>query len=424
MSIVVSVPQGGSPVAPPAAALSRARNAADAAYQRFLAERGAGGTTGQVRGLPAVEIPRATVVQPAGGPIAMSWLLPPGATYPTATVVSGPTVNATAIPAMVAAPPMLTSSVVPPVQVATASSGVDTPQPSFATMVVRQSSVPMPMLSPPAAPLGVQRMTSGTPSVQRMVSGAPTVQRMLTASPSVQRMVSGAPSGPLPTVLASFQPMAGASGSPLVVAVPNDVEVPPAGPPPKLTDNIPDPSSVDRQKLQHARGLLERLQSETAILTQQNQVRKAMLAQYGAQQKAQHATQVDSDLQRQAMEVEQRGNQQLLQLQQAVMGQTMALEQQAAGLTLRYQCQLVEEDRLQKDYQIQRQFYQSEMQILGKMQQLVQETSANQAGSAFTEARSSALGSERKTFRDTNSFDAYLGNPEGRPQPRRDAARL
>jgi len=168
---------------------------------------------------------------------------------------------------------------------------------------------------------------------------------------------------------------------------------------------------VDKQKLQHARTILDKLQAETAALTQQNQVRKAMLAQYGAQQKAQYATQVDNDLKRQAMEVEQRGNAKLQQLQQEINAQTMALEQQAAGLVLQYQTQLLEEERQQKDYAIQRQYYEKEMKILGKMDNL-----ARQGPSAQAEP-SSILGSERDTFRDTDSFTAYLGKPGGRPSP-------
>lgn len=368
---------------------------------------------------PSMDIPRATLVQPPGGQVATSWLLPPGANYPsaTATIVAGQ-MTPGLTPRPVGGP-------VFPAGVTTGQSGDSTPQPSFATAVLRQSSVPTmlsigsPPFGSPAAP-SVQRMVSGSgspaaPSVQRMVSGAgssaaPSVQRMVSGAPSVQRMVSGTPGFPAP--YQSYQMAQPAA----VVVVEAPVAVPtPTVPlrPPKLTDSLPDPSSVDRQKLQHAKGLLERLQADTAVLTQQNQVRKAMLAQYGAQQKAQHATQVDADLQREAMAVEQRGNAQLLQLQQAVMAQTMALEQQAAGLTLRYQCQVVEEDRQQKDYDIQRQFYESEMKILGQMQKLVRDTASNQV----VGESSSLLSSQRNTFRDTNSFDAYLGNPGGRPVP-------
>lgn len=406
--------------------------------------------TVQVRSAPAAaEIPLATMVLPAGGPVATSWLLPPGANYPSATVVSGALADATVIPlstmpgsgqALVSSQ---ASSVVPQAQ-AIASSGVATPQPPGFPTVVRQSSVPMSSVSPDPVqkPLlsatpsvgrlvscaqGVQPLLSATPSLP-LLSATPSVQRLTSRSPSAQRLVSAAPSAQRfvsTSAVSVASPrqtqLVAAAGSLGAVALPNLVEAPrtapPASLPPKLTENLPDPASVDRQKLQHAKGILEQLQSETAVLTQQNQVRKAMLAQFGAKQKAQHAAQVDSNLQRECMEVEQRGNQKLLQLQQATMGQTMALEQQAAGLTLRYQCQLVEEDRRQKDYQIQRQFHQSEMQILGQMQMLVAETSANQADSAQEPLRSA-----NDAFRKTDSFDAYLGNPGGRPKPRGDVS--
>merc|ERR1719329_1659684 len=94
-----------------------------------------------------------------------------------------------------------------------------------------------------------------------------------------------------------------------------------AQPPINLTASIPDPASIDRQTLQHAKTILDRLQADTAVLTQQNQVRKQMLAQYGEQQKAQNAAQVDNELQKEALACEQRGNAQLCKVQQAILAQ-------------------------------------------------------------------------------------------------------
>jgi len=196
-----------------------------------------------------------------------------------------------------------------------------------------------------------------------------------------------------------------------MVAAPVPMTVPasPAAPG-RPTDGLIDPTSVDRQKLQHARTLLDKLQADTAVLTQQNQVRKQMLAQYGAQQKAQHATQVESDLQREAMAIEQRGNAQLLQVQQAVMAQTLALEKQAAGLTLRYQCQLVEEDRQKKDYATQRTYYENELKIAGQMQRLVRGEQPDSSRLLLADSYS------RYSRRDADSFGDYLGNPGGLPR--------
>lgn len=193
-----------------------------------------------------------------------------------------------------------------------------------------------------------------------------------------------------------------------MLAAPVPMTVAPASPaaPGRPTDGLIDPTSVDRQKLQHARTLLDKLQADTAVLTQQNQVRKQMLAQYGAQQKAQHATQVESDLQREAMAIEQRGNAQLLQVQQAVMAQTLALEKQAAGLTLRYQCQLVEEDRQKKVYASERTYYENELKIAGQMQRLVRGEQPD----------SSIFAASRYSRRDADSFGDYLGNPGGLPR--------
>jgi len=371
MSVVMSLPptlqRQQLPAASPVESVARAKSAAEVAYQNFLASRSfarqAGGPlqAQQIQAPAARENPVAAPLQPAGVPINMAWTPPPGTNFH----LSLPSVSAAPAAAIAPAPTFV--------------------QATASTLSARQGSVqqlPLPL------PSGFSMQASALPA-------RPTTT-------VYQQLLTG-----LPAALAS-------GGSP------------PVSPrkPVKITEGLPDPTSVDRQKLQHARSLLDKLQSDTATLTQQNQVRKQMLAQYGVQQKAQHATQVDSDLQREAMQVEQRGNAQLLQLQQAVMAQTMALEQQAATLTLRYQCQLAEEDRVQKDYNLQRQYYDVEMKIAEQMQRVGRgdytKLEACPESSVVTQrgVTPGVLGSEHADpYRDNNSFTTYLGNPGGVPRP-------
>lgn len=222
------------------------------------------------------------------------------------------------------------------------------------------------------------------PQAYVVPSTVPSRSGSVVSTPALQPMVPG-----LPGVTRQFSaPILLTQASPLIpqrlpVSRMTSAAVPPVAAP-KASDSLLDPVAVDKQKLQVARNRLDRLQSETAALTKQNQERKKMLAQYAAQQKAQHATQVDSDLQRQALAIEQRGSSQLMQVQQAVNAQKSALEQQAATLVHTYRIQKAEEDRL-------RQFYGNRWPYEPK--------------------------NERNTLRDVDSFDCYLGRPGGRPKP-------
>lgn len=185
---------------------------------------------------------------------------------------------------------------------------------------------------------------------------------------------------------------------------------------------------------------MDRLQSETAVITQQNQVRKQMLAQFGEQQKAQHSAQVDMDLQREAVAVEQRGNAQLMGLQQASIAQTLANEQKATDATLRYQYQVAEEDLQQRGFNLQRQYYEAEMQIASQLEKVARGEMSMFANSQSVASRSRlpaqtqnsnsvaqawlpSADSERNMLRDIDSFDAYLGRPGGPPSPSQSSSR-
>merc|ERR1712138_184606 len=61
--------------------------------------------------------------------------------------------------------------------------------------------------------------------------------------------------------------------------------------------------------------------------------------------------------------LDQQMNSQLMMLQEAHMAQRSALEQQAAALTLEYQQKKAEEELLQKQYEIQKQFVTAENKL-------------------------------------------------------------
>merc|ERR1712166_80709 len=105
-------------------------------------------------------------------------------------------------------------------------------------------------------------------------------------------------------------------------------------------------------------------------------LKKKMLAEQAAQQKAQYQLQVQSLLQGQNLLLDQQMNSQLMMLQESAMAQRSVLEQQSAALTLEYQQKKCEEEMLQKQYEIQSQFYAAETKLAEQYQKVTQDEQA------------------------------------------------
>lgn len=142
----------------------------------------------------------------------------------------------------------------------------------------------------------------------------------------------------------------------------------PGAPPPKLTEGMPDPSSVESQKNAYSKSIEAQLRQETGALAERNQKQKQSLAQMVQQQKAAYNLQMDQYLQQQAMAVDQQANAEMTMLQEAAMAQKMALEQQAAGLCLEFQQRKAQEEMMAREYQIQKQYYEAEQKLAATYQ--------------------------------------------------------
>merc|ERR1719506_85176 len=149
-----------------------------------------------------------------------------------------------------------------------------------------------------------------------------------------------------------------------------------AGPPVALTEGIPDPASIKSQQDAYAKALEKQYQDGAAAIAQETKVKKEMLGEQAKQQKAQYQLQVQSQLQAQNLLLDQQMNSQLMMLQEAAMAQKSALEQQAAALTLEWQQKKAEEDMLQKQYEIQKQYYDAETKLAAQFQKVTQQEQA------------------------------------------------
>lgn len=146
--------------------------------------------------------------------------------------------------------------------------------------------------------------------------------------------------------------------------------------PPSLTQGIPDPSAIDRQRVTYAKTLDDQLTHGTDVLNMQLKQQADNLRQVGEQQKKQYGLQIDQQIMNKEMELAAQHNQQLLLLQQATQQQKTALEQQANALLLEYNQKKSQEDMLCQQYQFQKQQYEAQMRYNQDMTSLQQQQAA------------------------------------------------
>jgi len=112
---------------------------------------------------------------------------------------------------------------------------------------------------------------------------------------------------------------------------------------------LPHPANVDDARLAGARSLAEKLQQETASLTQQNQDKKQLLAQQAAERKVKHKAQAEQRLATEHHAIDQRKRYQLMQLKVQMEAQKLAIEKQA--LKQKYDYQMLVNERRDSDAQ-------------------------------------------------------------------------
>jgi len=176
----------------------------------------------------------------------------------------------------------------------------------------------------------------------------------------------------------------------------------PPVPPQRLTEGMPDPSSVEQQKVAYAKSLEVQLDQGTRMLEQQNQVQKQALRQAAEMQREQYNMQVDQQLKAQEMSVDQQANYQLMGLQQAAYERKALLEQQANAAVLDYEQKRVQDEFARTEYEHRRRAGEKQMQLEVEMSRhqeafatqarAMQDTYAHQAATLAAERRANQIG--------------------------------
>jgi len=146
----------------------------------------------------------------------------------------------------------------------------------------------------------------------------------------------------------------------------------PQGIPPEvrkaLTEGIPDPSAVQRQKETFARSLEEQLRKGVEVLAATHKQQTDQLHEQANMEKERYNRMLDQQVKARELELSQQYNEQLMRLQQAAQAQRAELEQQACGLTLEYQQRKVTEEYMAQQQGIQKQHIEAHQRINAEIQ--------------------------------------------------------
>lgn len=168
-------------------------------------------------------------------------------------------------------------------------------------------------------------------------------------------------------------------GVPPLGAVPNlggSIGVPNLGTQPgtarrPLTEGIPDPAAVQRQKEQYARSLEDQLRKGVEVLAATHKQQTDLLHAQANQEKHRYNIALDQQVKQRELELSQQYNEQLMRLQQAAQVQRADLEQQACGLTLEYQQKKVQEEYMAQQQGIQKQHCEAQTRLDSDIQKLM-----------------------------------------------------
>jgi len=240
-----------------------------------------------------------------------------------------------AMPTTMMAPAVVASSLA-----ANAPQSILAPLMMASTMATAPATV-MQMAAPSSVHASV--MTMAPPStVPAPVLAAATVSSVQMASPAS------------PTVGSRLCAAAAAAAAAQVPGqiVPLGEWKPPVAPPVSITQGMPDPITVQRQKEGYVRTLDDQLRQGAVTLDNQHKQQRDTMHQAAEQQKQQFGQQVDQQVKMQEMDLDHQFLQVLQYVKQQATRQRAQLEQQAMQLSFEYQEKKVEEDMLAHQFEL------------------------------------------------------------------------
>lgn len=306
---------------------------------------------------PAMTAAVASPVVAAAAPIVTAAAPMVTASAPVVAAASAPVVAAA--PVVTAAAPAVGAPTVTPVAAAM-------PLAPVATLDSARPGAGVVM--PPAA---VQTMAVPSTAV---ASAIPTV-----AVPAVPTVVSPATANSVTTVVSSAAPstvkapasLVGSYVAPGTSSIAGSYVAPAVAPQPpaRLTEGIPSPQDIEQQKSAYTQSLDMQLQEATSTIIEQGNVQKQMLHHNAKAKLEQSRLQIEEQLRISSMTVDHQVQTQLMDLRAAAVTQKTLLEEQAAIALMDYRKKKAQEEMSLRSYQVQKHFYDAEVQLVSQLQQ-------------------------------------------------------
>lgn len=144
----------------------------------------------------------------------------------------------------------------------------------------------------------------------------------------------------------------------------------PPQPPPELLEGIPDPASVERQKIEYAHGIDEMLAQQTALLAQKHQAVLDFLRAKNEQQKRHACAAIEQQRMKGEMEVQAKCAEKMMEISQAANRRKLELDKQANAMVTEYNARRAQEELSAQDYDLHLRFFSASSQPLPMPQPL------------------------------------------------------
>lgn len=143
-------------------------------------------------------------------------------------------------------------------------------------------------------------------------------------------------------------------------------------PPVQLTAGLPEPSKVEAEKAAYEKALAAQLDKQTKAIEEEAKIKKAMLEKTAMTQVEQYRLQLDDRFKMACLEVDRERDTVITGLKEAAILQQTGMEERAAITIADYNKKKAIEDMGVKSYQLQKQWYDGEAQLMQQYQAVKQ----------------------------------------------------
>jgi len=142
--------------------------------------------------------------------------------------------------------------------------------------------------------------------------------------------------------------------------------------PAALTAGLTEPAKLEADKLAYEKALDEQLKKQSDAILKEAKIQKQMAEQTAKMQLEQYNLQVDEQFRMQCMQIDQEAQTQCNALEEAAITQRTMKEEQSAHALADYNKKKAMEEMNAKSYEIQKQWYDREVKMMGEYNKIKQ----------------------------------------------------